>query len=392
MGKLKAWYYLKNNKRRAAILLVGFGLYFALLYGIRFFLNPMYYTDEAVYLENADRMQSVFINMAEKLPMDESLWEEGSKATIEDQVNEINRAIKEFAAELEKDDRIEHVIFCDTYGIPIYTLTGTSYYYVPMVQKDQAKLICDYMGAKLIEGSYPEKPGDIVMDEKMAKNRKVGIGDSLYDNSTRVCGIVSSSGYFAVGADYEKLIVKRYLFFLDQGTMKDLKLFFSENGWEASESSSSQIQIISDEVISKKQIALFKKELDQPLTVMVYAITIVMGVTLYFVYQLHVKDRYEEWCLYRSFGYSQREVFGLALREYAICMIGSVVLAFLLLLIIFYFGGSMMKGKGIVYRFWLPETLQQLFGVAVFLTGILQIPVFQAMRHITTIDAIEDDI
>jgi hypothetical protein len=392
MGKLKAWYYLKNNKKRAAVLVVSFGLYFALLYGIRFFLNPMYYTDEVVYMENADRMQSVFINMAGKLPLDESLWEEGSNASTRDQMLELNRAINEFADELEKDDRIEHIIQCDTFGIPIQTLTGTTYYYTPMVKKEDVKLICDYMGAKLIKGTYPEKAGDIIMDEKMAKNRNVRVGDTLYDDSTRVCGIVSNSGYFAVGLEYDELMVKRYLFFFDQGTITDLKQFFQEIGWEASEKMSSQIQIISDEVNSKILVDSFKAEVDQPLNVMVYAITIVMGVTLYFVYQLHVKDRYEEWCLYRSFGYSQREVFGLAFREYGICVMGSGALALGFLLIIFYLGGSMMESRGIVYRLWLPETFQQLSAIIIFLTGILQIPVFQAMQHLTTIDAIEDDI
>ncbi len=392
MGKLKAWYYLKNNKKRAAVLVVSFGLYFALLYGIRFFLNPMYYTDEVVYLENADRMQSVYINMAGKLPIDESLWAEDSKASIEDQVLEINRAIREFAGELEKDDRIDHIIPCDTYGISIHTVAGTTDYYAPMVKKEQAKLICDYMGAKLIKGSYPQKAGDIVMDEKMAKNLKKHIGDTLYDDSTRICGIVSNSGYFAVGLEHEELTVKRFLFFFDQGTITDLKQFFQEIDWEASEEMSSQIQIVSDEANSKKLVDSFKAEVDQPLTVMVYAITFVMGVTLYFVYQLHVKDRYEEWCLYRSFGYSQREVFGLSFREYGICVMGSGVLAIGFLLIIFCVGGSMMKSRGIVYRMWLPETFRQLSAIVIYLTGILQIPVLQAMQHITTIDAIEDDI
>lgn len=392
MGKLRAWYYLKNNKKRAVILVVSFGLYFALLYGVRFFVNPMYYTDEAVYLGNSDLMQMAFINQVDKLPIDLSLWEEASNATNEDKIYEINRTIKEFASELEKDDRIDHVIQCFSYGIPIQTLTGSSQYNIPMTTKEQAKLICDYMGVRLIEGSYPQKPGDIVMDERMANNRNVKVGDSLYDNFTRVSGIVSSSSYFGAGIEYDALSTKRDLVFLDQGTITDLEDFFLEYGWEASEKNSSQIQIRYDVENSRKTVDSFKEEMQQPLDVMVYAITIVMGVTLYFVYQLHVKDRYEEWCLYRSLGYSQREVFILALREYGICIIGSVILSALFLLVIFYFGGSMMKNKGMVYHLWLPDTFQQLVAIIILLTGILQIPVFQAMQHITTIDAIEDDI
>lgn len=392
MGKLKAWYYLKSNKKRAAVLIVSLGLYFALLYGIQFFVNPMYYTDEAVYLGNRELMQLAFVNNAGKLPMDSTLWEEGSNATDEDKIVELNRAIKEFAAELEKDVRIDHVLPCFTYGVSIHTLTGSSHYNIPMVTKEQAKLICDYLGVRLVDGNYPEEPGDIVMDEKMARNRNIKVGDKLYDDSTRISGIVSCSSYFAVGIEHDELMMKRFLLFLDQGTITDLQQFFLEYDWEASNKNSSQIQIIYDIENSKEVVDKFKDETQQPLGVMVYVITIVMGITLYFVYQLHIKDRYEEWCLYRSLGYSQREVFSLALREYGICIIGSSVLAILFLSIIFYFGGSMMKSKGIVYHLWIPDTFLQLTSIMIFLSGILQIPVFQAMQHITTIDAIEDDI
>lgn len=393
MGKLKAGYYLKNNKKRAAILIISFGLYFALLYGVNFFINPMYYTDEAVYLIDRELMQLSYINEAGKLPMDMSLWDEASESTNEDKVVELNRAINEFAAELEKDDRIDHVIQCFTYGINIHTFTGSTYYEVPMVTKEESKVICDYMGVELIEGTYPQKAGDIVMDEKMAKNRKVKVGDTLYDSFTRVCGIVSSNGYFAVGIEYDdELMVKRYLAFLDQGTVKDLKEFFLQYDWEASNKTSSEIQIVYDVKNSEEVIEGFKKEIQQPLGVMVYTITIVMGITLYFVYQLHIRDRYEEWCLYRSLGYSQGEVFGLALREYGICIIGSILLTLFFLLVIFVFGVSVMQEKGIVFHLWMPEPFLQLIGTMVFLTGVLQIPVFQAMQHITTIDAIEDDI
>jgi|GEM_PF-1881516 len=392
MQKLRAWFYLKNNKKRAAILVVSFGLYFALLYGVRFFINPMHYTDEAVYLGNSELMQLAYVNQASMLPMDLTLWEENSAATTEDKVNELNRAINEFAQKLEEDERIDHVFSCYIYGITINTLAGSANYRIPMVTKEQARLICDYFGVRLIEGSYPSKPGDIVMDERMAKNRGFSVGDSLYDEHTRLCGIVSCDNYFAVGMEYDEVFVKRNLVFLDRGTIKDLAQFFQEYGWEASEKNYSPIQILLDLETNKRNVDKSRAEMEQPLSVMVYTITFVMGVTLYFVYQLHIKDRYEEWCLYRSLGYSQREVFLLALKEYGICLLGSGLLALIFLLIIFYFGINMMESKGIVYRLWIPETVLQLSALVVLLTGILQIPVYQAMQHIKTIDAIEDDI
>lgn len=392
MGKLKARYYLKNNKKRAAILIVSFGLYFALIYSVRFFVNPMLYTEEAVYVDNKDLMQMAYIRQGDKLDLDLSMWEEDSGATDGDKIQELNRAFGEFAQMLQKDNRVDHVIQCYTYGISIQTLIGTANYYVPMVTNKEAQLICDHIGIELIDGTYPMKAGDVVIDERIAKNLNVNVGDRLLNDSTRVCGIAECSSYFAVGIEHDMLTVKRCLLFLDRGTLTDLREFFDEYGWEASNKDTSQIKIIYDLKNMKKAIEDEEKELSQPLNIMVYVITIVMGITLYFVYQLHIKDRYEEWCLYRSLGYSQRDVFGLALREYGICILGSVLLSVLFLLFIFYFGGSMMDSRGIVYRLWLPETLFQLAAFMVFLTGILQIPVVNAMQHIKTIDAIEDDI
>lgn len=392
MRKLRAWYYLKNNKKRGAILSISFGLYIALLYGVRFFINPMFYTDEAVYLANAERMQSVYVNDLSKLSIDLSLWEDESDATQEEMILEINRGMQKFASELEKDQRIDYVFACSTYGINIHTLTSSSYYRAPMVTKEQAKILCDYNKVELLEGTYPQQPGDIILDKNMAKNLKVTIGDTIFDKSTKVCGIVASKGYFAVGIEYDDLIVKRNLFFLNQGRLTDLNQYFKEIGWEATEKDSSELQIVSDVITSKKLVQNFKEELQQPLNVMVFVITLVMGITLYLVYQLHVKDRYEEWCLYRSFGYSKREVFQLAFREYGICLLGGLGFALFSLLIIFISGSNMMKEQGIVYRYFMPETFWEIVAVMIFMTGVLQIPVLKAMNRITTIDAIEDDI
>ncbi len=392
MGKLKAFRYLRNNKKQAAILVISFGLYFALIYGVYFFINPMHYTDKEIYLGNAQKMQSVYVQNTDKLPMDTSLWEESSKATEEDKRIELNRALSVFADELEKDNRIDYVIQCYTYGMRVRSFTGYNQYNTPLVSKSKARLICDYLDVKLVEGRYPEVAGDIILNERMAKNVGVKVGDILPDSSIKVCGIVSSKSYFAVGIETEEKMEERAIFFLDQETIPDLKSFFSERGWVASFSNNAQIMILTDMVNGKKRVEELEEEMEQPLLVMCYVITFIMGIVLYFVYQLHVKYRYEEWCLYRSLGYSRRDIYLLALREFGICMIGSILLSLLCIALIVTIGGIKMNQMGISYQYWLPDTVKQLMRDAILLVGVLQIPVYQAMRHITTIDEIEDDI
>lgn len=114
--------------------------------------------------------------------------------------------------------------------------------------------------------------------------------------------------------------------------------------------------------------------------------------TLLLVYQLHIKDRYEEWCLYRSLGYSAKSIFVLALKEFILCLLIGFVFALLCIGIIFIFGGAIMDNKGIPYRLCLPDAILQLSGILVFLSALLQIPVLKVLRTIKTVDAIEDDL
>ena len=92
MQRLSAWFYLKNNKKRAAILILSFGLYFVLLYGVQFFLHPSVYMYEVIAVKGAERMQIGYLNGLEKLNdamdlgMDMSLWEPEQEATYEEKV------------------------------------------------------------------------------------------------------------------------------------------------------------------------------------------------------------------------------------------------------------------------------------------------------------------
>lgn len=398
MQRLSAWFYLKNNKKRAAILILSFGLYFVLLYGVQFFMHPTTYMDEVISVHGAEKMQSGYINSLDNLNeimnlgMDMSLWAPEREATYEELVAEINKGTEKFAKLLQEEGTADYVFICNSYGISINSFGGDSYYYAPMMTREELAAFAEYLDLKLKEGRMPAQSGEFLMDARMAKNRGFTVGDYLYDSKTKLVGIVEYDTYVAAGIDYEdEKQPDRNIYLLSNGAIPDLKEYFARFGIEADTESFSTIEIFSDQVNAIKEVEKFSKELQAPLSVMTYSIAFVLGLTLFFVYRLHVQDRYAEWCLYRSLGYSEKEVYSLAFREFGICMGISVGFAVVITAVICLIGAAMMRNNGMFYEYLMPHVLLQILGIGTLLAGIMQIPVVIAMKKVKTINAMEEE-
>lgn len=398
MRQLSAWLYLKNNKKRAAILILSFGLYFALLYVVQFFLHPSTYMYEAIAVHGAERIQSGYINSLEKLNeamqlgMDMSLWEPEREATYEELVAEINKGTDRLAELLEEEGTADHVFVCTSYGIGLNSFAGFNIYDAPLLTREELVTFVEYLDLELIEGRLPEQPGEFLMDENMAKNGGFAVGDCLYDEENKLVGIVEYDTYVAAGIDYEEQeYPARTLYLLSNGTIPDLKEYFAKFGIQAGTEQLNTIQIYADKVNAAKAVEEAAEEVQKPLSVMTYSIAFVLGLTVFFVYRLHVQDRYTEWCLYRSLGYSQKAVYALASREFGICMSFSIAFAGVVSIVFCAVGAAVMRTKGMFYEYILPEVLLQILGIGILLCGVMQIPVVAAMRRVKTIDAMEVD-
>lgn len=398
MQRLSAWFYLKNNKKRAMILVLSFGLYMTLLYSVQFFLYPSVYMDEVIQVQGAKRMQVAYVNGLEKinqameLGMDMSLWEPQREATYEELVEEINKGTNKLKQILEEEGTAEHVFICNSYGINVSSFGGDGYYHAPLLTKKELNTFVEYLNLNISEGNLPQKPGEFLMDERMAKNLGISVGDTIYDENSTLAGIVKYDTYVAAGIDFEGTqYPKRHIFFLNDGAITDLKAYFETFGVDADVESIHTVEIYSDKANAIKRVERFEKELSTPINIMTYSIAFVLGLTLFFVYRLHVQDRYSEWCLYRSLGYSEKAIYSLAFREYGICMVMSVGLAVTLTMVLCFIGAFFMRSKGMFYEYLLPEVLLQILGMITLLTGIMQIPVVSAMQRVKTIDAMEEE-
>jgi len=396
---LSAWFYLKNNKKRAAILVVSFALYFVLLYGVQFFVDPTYYMERAVRVGTAKHMQMAYLNSITGLHMDldESLWNADSEATLEEKLAEINRVTKAFSDKLLADSsEVDRIIRCNSYDLEVNSPAGDITISAPMVTKEELADILTYLNLTIARGRMPQNPGELVVDERILKNLGLQIGDTVYDKETVIVGTVKADYYFAAGMDYDdKELVNRFLVFLDQGTLPDLKAYFARYGITAGasvgEEKFSSVHILTDEVNAIALAEDSRKQIDQPMTVMSVTISIVMGLTLFFVYRLHVQDRYSEWCLYRSLGVSEQDVYFLAFREYLICLGIALLTAVLLGGGVIAVGAAFMNQRGMMFRILMPEVLFRMLAICVLMTGFLQLPVLAAMKKVKTIDAMEEE-
>lgn len=398
MQRLSAWFYLKNNKKRAAILILSFGLYFVLLYGVQFFLHPSVYMYEVIAVKGAERMQIGYLNGLEKLNdamdlgMDMSLWDPEREASYEEKVAEINKGTAVLEEKLEAEGTADHVFICNNYQVRVNSFAGGTVFNAPMLTKEELDILVDYLQLNVIEGRLPQKPGELLMDANMAKNRGFRVGEKLFDEETTLVGIVEYDTYIAAGIDYENSeYPDRVLYLLDAGTIPDMKEYFTRFGVEADINSQSTVQIISDRVNMVKDVEETNNQIQTPLKVMTYSIAFILGLTVFFVYRLHVQDRYSEWCLYRSLGYSQKEVYSLAFREFGICLGISVALAGVITVILCVSVGAIMRSKGMLFEYLLPSVLLQIMGIGTLLVGVLQIPVVIAMQKVKTIDAMEEE-
>ena len=394
MQKLKAVVYLKNNKKRAAILVISFGLFFCLLYVVRFFIHPAIYMDEMLMIENAKKMQTGYINNYEKVgkTLDNSLWEPESNASEEEKCRELNRAGKAFLEDVRNGSYSGLVYLCYIYNISVKTFIGNSNCHAPMLKQEEFNEMIQFLDIHLSQGRFPEQPGEMLVDERILKSLNLSIGDNIYDEQTTIVGATKYENYFAAGIAYDnETFVQRYLFFVNNNEIPDMTAFLQPYGIEAGVDKFSDVQILSDQVNAIKLVEDFKSEMDTPLNVMTYTLMTVLAITLFFVYRLHIMDRYSEWCLYRSLGFTTKEVYFLAFREYGICFGFSILLAGGITAIACYLGGKLMDARGMMYEYLLPDTLFQIFSILVLLTGIMQLPVVVAMRKVRTIDAMETD-
>ena len=369
-ARLRAMPYIKGNKKRVIALIVSLSMFVILSYFVSIVIGS---TQEPFYQAIADP----FHDMSMVCPV----IEVGEYETIEEWNNIVIPAMKEQTAKIEKVEGVTGTIIYRNGWVHMKSIIGQTTIPCYLVDdiSDINKLL-NYKQAKLVEGRMPKEPGEILIDEKLWNNQGEEVLRGMSDNY-KIVGRVESDIYIATGLalpnenDINVLVLHP-----DDGTdyaqkIRDagIDLFYSNNY-------DSAYKGIYEDVGSLEDV----EKLIQICT------GVLLAVCLLVVLSLHIMDRHEEWCLMNSIGFTQMEIYGMALRELLFCFLTALLLgAGLSVLGGFLFENLICSPMGISVSLMRSSAITIVAGVFVAIYGCCQIPLFVNIRRVCTVDMIE---
>ena len=376
--------YIKNNRKRTTVLVISLGFFITMLYGLSFLLNVTSVSLSSTYTGSTQKMQFLLPEL-QLLDVDLTIFNT-TDSTGEERYLELDHGLKEMAKKFEADEAIDYAIPCNVMFTSIKSIIGYTNISAVFVDKEYITTITDYMDATLVQGNFPEAPGEFLIDSRLAKNKDLDIGDPLFSKEYVITGIVSCDYYFICGINpgmYTNFGVTTL------STGKDINfsslcysLGFSPESMTINDYSSGLITY-------KKEIGdsiLYSRNMISTIA------TVVLSLCITVVFHMYIRDRYEEWCLYHSIGYSIREIYLSALKEllitFGLSLGFAAIITTLLILGCTLF---LVEPIGLMSSPFMPGILFQIFCILVLIYGVLQLPLFLAMQRIRTIDEIKED-
>lgn len=385
--KLSALKYIRNNKRRIAVLVVSLGLCFVLTYLTKFLIMASEETFRVCTIDNVRRVQyAYFAGSSLGIDVENLSDEEINKQYLERNL-ELCRALK-------KHKGVEEVYYTQVLYNVIDAAVGSWSVEMPLVEKEQLKTIIEHWGVELCEGRMPDNPGEIVLDRAAMRNGGYELNDyfdmASCDKAYRIVGVLDGDSYLGYGLISEEHSVAKRLVIMSDGSIYDLSELLREEGIVVRDTYDNIVDTKQGEIMLKQEVT----DVIATSTDIIYIVIIVLlFLSLFIVYTMYLRDRHNEWCLYCSIGYSRREIYRSIMRE-LLFSIGIAIAIGLVLVAISVVAVDllMLNPKGIKCRYFYPDTLVEILCSYVFLIGVLQLPIRFALKRIKTIDALEDDL
>ena len=383
---LSAFRYIKNNKRRCAVLIVSLGLCFVMTYLTQFLLSTTEESFRPILLENTKKLQ--FIQIAGSsygLDVDNTNQEEFNRLW-----NEKNH---ELAKKLETHRGIKKAYNAQILWAVIAPAVGNMTYEIPLVEKEEIPVILEHFGAVLSEGRLPENPGEIVLDGATMKNQGFTLNhyfdETNYGKNFKIVGIIDCSSYFGCGIPSDNNRQSSRIIVLSED-IQDISSHLKQEGIEVRENYDSIVDYSWGEEFFYNEITAV---LGTSSSYIYVGIIILLSVSLLIVYTMYLRDRRNEWCLYCSIGYSKTTIYFSIIRELlfnftAALLIGIVLIAAAQWILY----AVMIEPQGLKCKYIHWKTIGQILCTYMLIFGILQIPVQYALFKIRTIDAMEDEL
>lgn len=384
--KLSAIKYIKNNKRRIAVLIVSLCLCFVLTYLTQFLFSSTEETFQSICMENTRKIQ--YINLAgSSLGLDvEQLPEEELLSLYQQEMGQL-------AEKLEQHEGIEKVYYAEILFARIAPAIGIMTYEIPLVEAQDIPYILEHFGTGLARGRLPENPGEIVLDEATMKHKDYVLEDyfdeEYYGEAYQIVGVLDCDSYFGCGIPSEKM-EGNFMFVVLSDGIDDMSGELEKEGIFVRDNYDSVIDYTwGAEFLEEEVIGVFNNSA----RLIFVGIMVLLSVSLLVVYTTYLRDRHDEWCLYCSIGYARKTIYFSILRELLFTfvtalLIGGVIIVLAEVLL----DAVMIQPLGLKCRYFYPETIGEILCSYVLIFGILQIPIRYGLYKIRTVDAIDDDL
>jgi len=392
---ISALKYVLNNKKRVCLLIFSFGLFIAINYCYEILIGAGYssFNDYVIRLGEIFQVVCLNSNAMRDISENESV----------DMINEIGTALS-----MMPQLAFKKAILCDIVCFEVNTVIGVvEMGTVFLTDTGHVEDFLEYTGAQLTssEMRMPQYPGEILIGEAFARNIKANINDTLSvskSNTFRIVGIVSNKTdgpcFLSVGINHNDNQMNGVVLFANglekingKSQAINYKDEFMKNPSLNALMSRGMIEYVVDytdrEIMRDNYLDIVNRASAMIKTVS----TITVFVTLLIIFNLYMKDRYSEWCLFNSVGYSSKYIYLLIVRELLIILGCSILIAFIWFLfiyaIMYYF---VFEPLCLHQSIFIPDGLLECLSIVVMFFGILQASVFYAIQRIKTVDAIDD--
>ncbi len=384
-NKLSALKYVRNNKKQVWVMIVALSLTFMTMYIINFVFMTTKESFHVLFIEQPKKVACIDLSL-DTMGVDQTLY-----ASNQELNQKIDAARNEIMDKLTAHEGIYDVIYTQCLFAEYQGIVGNVGYDFPLLTKEQIPDYLNHMGAKLIEGRMPENSGEILVDEKVLKNKKMKIGgyfnESAYGKNFKVTGVLESDCLTCVGTP--------------QG--------YTNSGWFmvvlCDEENSNMTKVLQDigiyptdydTVFDSADWAdmyqeLVVEQLDAAMLAILLVVMVFLTISILVAYVSFMRNRVNEYCLYTSIGFARKDIYGMMMREISLIFGFSILIgAAATIVIMLLLGHFVLDNLGLIYKYFYPEHLLRILAAFLVTVGILQIPIIVTINNIKTIDRIEE--
>lgn len=384
-SKLSALKYVRNNKKQVWVMIAALSLTFMTMYVVNFLFLTTKESFKALCLEQPKRVAYLGITP-------DTMGVQKEDYDSDDEYNlAIDKARDKIIADIKKHEGMSDAVLTQTLYANYQGIVGSFGFDFPLLSKEQIPEFVTHMGAKLIEGKMPEGDGEILVDEKVLKNKKMEVGgyfnEALYGHTFKVAGALESDYMTCVGTPMGYTNSGWYIVVLCDEANADMTKVLEDIGIIPTEYDT--IFDLADWAkIYKEEVT---EQLDAALLAILIVVIIFLAISILVAYASHMRSRVNEYCLYTSIGFGRKDVYGMIMREILVIFGISIMLGSLVTVIIMiYLGNCILEPMGLIYKYFYPEHLLRILAAFAAIVGFLQIPVSVTINNIKTIDMIEE--